>query len=49
MQNPPAAVLLSTAAAIAIAVSSIKTTRMVTRLRETFNTLHAANWDEKLG
>ena len=46
MKNPPAAVLLSTAVAITIAVSTIRTTRAVTRLRETFNTMHSANWDE---
>lgn len=48
MGHPPAAVLLSATAAAIIAIKSIKTTRSVTRLRETFNNLNAANWDRDM-
>lgn len=44
----PVAVLLSATIATFVAINSIKTTRSVTRLRETFNTLNQANWDRDM-
>jgi Domain of unknown function (DUF4760) len=44
--HPPAAVLLSTVIASAVAIVSIRSQRITTRLRETFNTLNDDNWDE---
>ncbi len=48
IKNPPAAILLSAGIAFLIAVKTINTTRSITRLRETFYTLNAANWNRDI-
>lgn len=46
MSHPPASVFLSATVAGVIAIQSIRINREIARLRETFSTMNADNWDK---